>query len=93
MIELKKKGYTYGTSYEGYVFWRLDSTGKGIFIGKAGKLGLKYNCPNNTFRESTAKKITKQEFEKAFTMYIVEKLPQSLKQLLKTKTDGRRSKV
>ena len=86
MVELKKKGYTYGMSYEGMLYWKLNTYGVGICIHtRAKEINLIYTCAENTFRERNAKLCSKKDFEDAFITHILPNIPKDLKDLINTK--------
>lgn len=67
MIQLKEEGYTYGSSYGDTIFWKLDNKGKGIAVDRLNNsIDLYYDIPENTYRQITAKYITKTEFLKQY---------------------------
>lgn len=71
-MELSKGKYTYGSSYEGSYYFRLNNETKkgeviglfrnGILLPNNVTVELEYNIIGNTIGESTATKITKKEF-------------------------------
>ena len=74
MVELNKKGYTYGASINNSICWKSDkdgicdvvmnfSTEKRIDV----EIETNYNVPNNTYNASDAILITEDEYNAAIS--------------------------
>ena len=87
MVKLNEKGYTYGQSYNGMLYWKLNADGVGICFNTASikAITINYECANNTFKEDSAILCSKKDFEAAFIIHILPSIPKELKTLINTK--------